>query len=1688
MTPIGKTLPCPSASSHCKRKFLRSFDGLLAAVTLAGLAFVAPAVHAASYTWTPLTAGPFNWNNASSQNNWTSGFPNALADVANMSVNLSANQTVNLNQAITLGTLTIGDNNGAQTFTLAPNSGSLIFDVSSGTASLNRSSAGTGATTVSSNITLNDNLIVKLAGGSASSTMNLSGIISESGGAKSLTKDSGTLTLALTGANTFSGGVFIKNGTLESRTTTTTLGSGTATMGGAGSTGATYLTGQSNSNRFVINAPDSGDIVIGANGAGSGFTMSGGVTLNGNLTLQTFENVISATTKASAIITGGVTGTGNLLLNNLGARDNVITISGTSVNHSGSITLSGTAATGNTTISAPIGSNVTSITQSSATSRLVLSGSNAYTGATNINAGTLALGASNVLPDASAVSIGVATFDAATFVDTAGTLDVTGAATINLGSGATLAFANSSAVDWTGGTLNITGAFVSGTSLRFGTTSGGLTSTQLSSITADGITSFALNANGYLIDAPPPELVANDAVVGFPSAVSGSTTFVLAGSATSTITLTFSINNVGVISLNASTNATNSTFATTVNAWNNSNVGSVADAALLGKTFTLTGTASGGGNLTLSSNGGGGIGIQGENSNRVDGLSYIDAGAPKSTPETLTWTLSGAPADMTLNIKSWSYVEGNGSDIRVSNGTTNADFANMSGATGTRQLTDIILNNGDSLTFKEIPGMGDTDGAGIAGFTFAPTAPEGFDNGAGNNLWTNATNWSPDGVPASPADAVINGYNVILNTAASASPDELLISNGSLTLSGTGALSMRAMTIGRDLTKTVSVRLVLDGSGVSFGYNGSSAADEFAVGSAATVETKVDSGGSEPLELGVAKLVLDTGAQWIVDGTNASSLPYNIGDRLVLANFGSFSGSTNATGIPNAIRARNFDLPSNRRLNLVKTSTSIYYEVIAQSVATGPNIIIINTDDMAADQHFGFDGRDCITPTLDALVAGGLKFNAGFCSSPVCGSSRYSLLTSRWPSRNTSENFKTLFPDGTLGRFGVSDTELEHDGQNIGAWLQQAGYRTGFVGKSHVLDDDLKDTTKWPAKGLLTYPKATDPRLDATVNAAMQHNHRIVCQNMRALGFDYVDGFYHANLLELYSTPLNVHNQEWITSRALKFIEENRSERFFLYMAPTINHGPVNNNLDYTLRADPRYTSAGYLPNEDYSFMPTRQSIINQVQNAGKNLISARETWLDYSVKAILDKLTAYGIRNDTLIIFTSDHGEKTLSTPVVWGKTTLYDLGMKVPLVMNWPKGITNPGRAYNELVSHVDIGTTLLALTGASNLPTRAPDGVSLVPVFNGSSAPVRTSLLGEIGYARAVRTKTHKYISVRYTPDIYNKIASAPPNNTWPKFVQTSNGWVVDPDGATIPRPYYVNNSGLGALGSETNPTYFDDDQLYNLSTDPNENTNIYGQNPSVAYDLKKLLAGYIGGIPNRPFRQFSDSSSEFSPAPAAAPTAPGSGTVGMTFNSLNQVQLTWTDAANSELGYVIRKTVNGGTPVIVGEYPPGTTTASVNLDSGVEDILLQVASYNAVNDTPVSKDLLSIDLVSPEQWRSRMFGVSKPSWSSDADGDGVTMLMEYAAGTDPLSASSVAKPAMRMTTDTGNRFLEYVLPRNSRRGAQFRGSVSTDLSTWQSGSPHCTIVETGTSQMIFRSATPVSGAARQFIRAEMIDPPQ
>jgi fibronectin-binding autotransporter adhesin len=270
---------------------------------------------------------------------------------------------------------------------------------------------GAGALSIEPTDAATSTLTTATAGGdllvinNSANSFTVRSVIADNTSASTLTK-TGTGRLVLRGANTFTGGVSILSGTLESQLVTTTLGTGTVTIQG----GASFLTGQNNSNAYTINTPNGVPAVIGANGAGSGFTLSGPVTLNGDLTLQTFNNPISPPTVAAATLTGGVTGTGNLLLNNLGLAANTITINTNAINHSGSITLQGTG-TGLTTIGADIGPNVTGIIQNTNSATLILNGFNSYTGNTTVNTGILrvnqAVTVDNANPnnDASTVTI-----------------------------------------------------------------------------------------------------------------------------------------------------------------------------------------------------------------------------------------------------------------------------------------------------------------------------------------------------------------------------------------------------------------------------------------------------------------------------------------------------------------------------------------------------------------------------------------------------------------------------------------------------------------------------------------------------------------------------------------------------------------------------------------------------------------------------------------------------------------------------------------------------------------------------------------------------------------------------------------------------------------------------------------------------------------------------------------------------------------------------------------------------------------------------------------------------------------------------------------------------------------------------------------------------------------------------------
>ncbi len=243
------------------------------------------------------------------------------------------------------------------------------------------------------------------------------------------------------------------------------------------------LTARSATNLGNVKLPGTGTVVFNDDDASTGIL---------NITNDQITDEYDPVT-GELIATGAQVITGNLTLQVGGSRMTTTTASLGGVIFAGKITGPGSL----TVASGGNSGNTNGLFRSGV---LTLTGSNDYAGGTTITTGTLALGNSDVIPN-TPLAIANGKLDAATFSDTLGTLTITGSATINLGDGATLSFADSSAVNWPG-TLTLAGNFVSGSSIRFGNNGTALTASQLSKIGSTAFSSFSLNSNGYLVGTP----------------------------------------------------------------------------------------------------------------------------------------------------------------------------------------------------------------------------------------------------------------------------------------------------------------------------------------------------------------------------------------------------------------------------------------------------------------------------------------------------------------------------------------------------------------------------------------------------------------------------------------------------------------------------------------------------------------------------------------------------------------------------------------------------------------------------------------------------------------------------------------------------------------------------------------------------------------------------------------------------------------------------------------------------------------------------------------------------------------------------------------------------------------------------------------------------------------------------------
>lgn len=524
----------------------------------------------------------------------------------------------------------------------------------------------------------------------------------------------------------------------------------------------------------------------------------------------------------------------------------------------------------------------------------------------------------------------------------------------------------------------------------------------------------------------------------------------------------------------------------------------------------------------------------------------------------------------------------------------------------------------------------------------------------------------------------------------------------------------------------------------------------------------------------------------------------------------------------------------------------------AVAKAPRPNIVLIMTDDQSPiaerapglyEPHaFGAYGGSVSTPNIDRMAAEGIRFDQANVATTVCTASRYTYLTGRYATRSLGPRFNERFPLGTMsGPENMVELDPPGTRPNLPQLLQAAGYRTGFVGKSHVIRHDLLTSPEnWASFGLRTYPKNADP-YDPAVSAALAHNHAKWSEWMKPYGFDFVDGVYSGNLHEQFLDANNVHHLEWTVSKVLEFIEGSRDAKqpFFLYFATTIPHGPApyekrEGKYPHGLDSDIHITPEGIVWDK-YAFMPSRAEIRATNAAAGLPEDVAYMAWFDAGVGAILQKLRDIGADENTLVILASDHGS--------WrkGKATLYDGGMRVPMISRWPAS-HQAGRTYGELISSIDFTPTMLDLAGVTAPAAADIDGHTYRAVLEGSDAPIQDAVFAELGWARAIKTKKWKYIAVRYPAVEQAKIArgekypagrGVPPNNL----------------------PYYSGNTDLGFQAAKNNPNYFAADQLFDLEADPKEEHNVFGEHPEVVAQLRGRLGAWLQTFPDRPFGEFT-----------------------------------------------------------------------------------------------------------------------------------------------------------------------------------------------------------------------------------------
>ena len=410
-----------------------------------------------------------------------------------------------------------------------------------------------------------------------------------------------------------------------------------------------------------------------------------------------------------------------------------------------------------------------------------------------------------------------------------------------------------------------------------------------------------------------------------------------------------------------------------------------------------------------------------------------------------------------------------------------------------------------------------------------------------------------------------------------------------------------------------------------------------------------------------------------------------------------------------------------------------------------PNILLLMADQMAPGALPFYGGPTAVTPTMSRLASEGVVFSSAYCASPLCGPSRFSLLSGQLPSR--------------IGAFDNA-CEFRADTPTLAHYLRLGSYRTISTGKMHFVGPDQLHgfeerltTDIYPADFSWT-PDWTRPEARPT----WYHSMTSVATSgpcVRTNQIDFDEEVVFAARRKLFDIARASDRRPFFLMASLSHPHDPFviPQRYWdLYEGKTIPPPRVRIPRD---RIDPHSLRLRHVIGADLEEVTDSQVL------SARRAYYAAISYVDEQFGLILETLREAGLDKSTVIVLCSDHGEM-LGERGLWYKMTFFEGGARVPLVIHAPS-VFRP-RAVSESVSNMDLLPTLLDLAGLEPGDAAPLEGRSLVSLARGESGAERAVYAEYMGEGAAapivmIRRGRLKFIHAPGDPDQLYDLVSDP-----------------------------------------------------------------------------------------------------------------------------------------------------------------------------------------------------------------------------------------------------------------------------------------------------------------------------------------